>query len=225
MHRPQIKLSKECKQGKEAIALRFDYNQAIIAKVKEMKVARWSENHKFWYIPKEEFNLNKVFETFKSFAFIDYSAIKIKTTPIPKKEEKPKSLPKTPVKVPDAYLNLLEQKRYAENTKKTYTSYFGDFLRQFHGRRLEEISKEEINSYILQLIVERNISPSQQNQRINSIKFFYEKVLGRHKEYYDIERPRKGFLLPKVISEENVFNMLKSTDNLKNKTISCPICK
>ena len=56
-------------------------------------------------------------------------------------------------------------------------------------------------------------------KKSNGVKFYYEKVLGRQKEYYDIERPRKGFLLPKVISENDVYRMLKTTSNLKKKTI------
>ena len=219
MQRPQVKLTNEIKQGKHAVAIRFVYDSAIYKKVKEIKAAQWSQNHGFWYIPKEEFNLRQVFETLKTVAYIDYSAIKIKAVPVPEKVNKPKPLPKSQVKFPDAYLNLLEQKRYADNTKKTYTSYFADFIRHFKNQALEDITKEDINNHILQLIVEKDISPSQQNQRINAIKFYYEKVLGRQKEYYDIERPRKGFLLPKVISENDVYRMLKTTSNLKKKTI------
>ena len=137
--------------------------------MKEIKVAQWSQNHGFWYIPKEEFNLGQVFDELKTVAYIDYSAIKEKAAPVPEKVNKPKPLPKSPVKIPDAYLNLLEQKRYAENTKKTYTSYFADFMRHFKNQALEDITKEEINNHILQLIVEKDISPSQQNQRINAI--------------------------------------------------------
>ena len=52
-----------------------------------------------------------------------------------------------------------------------------DFFRAFHDRKLEEISHGEINDYILELIKENRISRSQQNQRINAIKFYYEKVI------------------------------------------------
>lgn len=47
-----------------------------------------------------------------------------------------------------------------------------------HRYWFQPISKFDKNKYILKLIKTKNISKSQQNQRINSIKFNYEKVLG-----------------------------------------------
>ena len=73
--------------------------------------------------------------------------------------------------------------------------------------------------YILQLIREHNISSSQQNQRINSIKFYYEKVLGRERTVYSIDRPRKERQLPDVLSRDEVRGMLEVTKNLKHKSL------
>jgi site-specific recombinase XerD len=113
----------------------------------------------------------------------------------------------------------LEQKRYSESTIKTYSSYFKEFQKYFFPRILPEIRVEEINHYILELIRERNISGSQQNQRINSIKFYFEQVLGREKEYYNICRPRKERKLPNVLSKEEVQLIIGSTNNLKHKCL------
>ncbi len=82
---------------------------------------------------------------------------------------------------------------------------------------MPKITREEINAYILRLIKERNISASQQNQRINAIKFYYEKVLGRKSEYYDIGRPRKERKLPDVLSKEEIRQMIDATENIKHK--------
>jgi integrase/recombinase XerD len=109
--------------------------------------------------------------------------------------------------------------RYSINTINIYTHYFKDFVTEFYDKKLPEIIIEEINDYILRLIKERNISPSQQNQRINAIKFYYEKVLGRKSEYYDIGRPRKERKLPNVLSKEEIASMIKSTANKKHKCL------
>jgi site-specific recombinase XerD len=122
-------------------------------------------------------------------------------------------------KIMEAYANLLTQKRYSPNTQKTYMGYFSDFYKYFPFKDLDYITKDEINYYILNLIRTKNISPSQQNQRINAIKFYYEKVLGREKEYYDIHRPRREKHLPCVLSEEEISTLIKNTNNLKHKTI------
>lgn len=119
----------------------------------------------------------------------------------------------------EAYCNLLTQKRYSPNTQKTYVGYFSDFCTYFRFKDINYIGKGEINHYILNLIQTNSISPSQQNQRINAIKFYYEKVLGRNKEYYDIHRPKKEKHLPNVLSEEEITALLKSVKNIKHKTV------
>ena len=54
---------------------------------------------------------------------------------------------------------------------------------------------------------------------INSIKFYYERVLGGKRKIYLIERPRKENILPEVLSEEEVAAILKSISNLKHKAL------
>lgn len=122
-------------------------------------------------------------------------------------------------KIMEAYANLLMQKRYSPNTQKTYLGYFSDFCENFPFKDINYISKDEIDHYILDLIRTKNISPSQQNQRINAIKFYYEKVLGRDKEYYDIHRPRKEHHLPKVLSKNEIKRMIQSCKNIKHRCI------
>jgi len=121
--------------------------------------------------------------------------------------------------LPPNYLETLERRCYSKSTVKTYCSYFADYQRHFQNRKLEMMEPDEINAYLLELIRERNISVSQQNQRINAIKFYYEKVLGRKKQYYTIERPRKERKLPKVLSKAQIKMILKQCPNLKHRMI------
>jgi len=69
------------------------------------------------------------------------------------------------------------------------------------------------------LIETKNISISQQNQRINAIKFYYEKILGKEKQYYELYRPKKEQKLPKVLSKNEVMRILKESTNNKHKCI------
>jgi len=121
--------------------------------------------------------------------------------------------------LPNDYLEKLVQKRYSKNTINTYSTYFKDFINEFKNQNITSLSKDKINSYILKLIKQNNISASQQNQRINAIKFYYEKVLGRNKQYYELHRPRKEHKLPKVLSKNEIKNILNSCNNLKHKCI------
>ncbi len=117
------------------------------------------------------------------------------------------------------YKNLLIEKRYSQNTQGIYCSYFKDYCMHFKTEEIDKVTTSQINEYILQLIKSKNISISQQNQRINAIKFYYEKVLGRKKEYFELHRPKKENKLPKILSKDEVKSIFNVTNNLKHKCI------
>jgi integrase/recombinase XerD len=121
--------------------------------------------------------------------------------------------------LPPGYLELLLRKRYSQSTITSYTNYFLQFMRHFRDRDLINLTYQQINTYLLYLVRHHAISVSQQNQRINAIKFYYEKVLGQKSEYYHISRPRKESKLPTVLTIEEVEMMLHLTKNLKHKCI------
>jgi len=209
-------LSNESHRGNDIVALRFKYDPELIQHVKKLEGARWSQSKKCWYIVKDNFNLKAVFGVLQEKSFVDYSSLKNKGNPHGKKK---KTIVKTKVKVPGAYYDVLDIKRYSESTKRTYTNYFGEFMRYFHDKVLDDIGVAEINQYILELIRKEHISPSQQNQRINAIKFYYEKVLGKEKMYVDIERPRKDSPKPNIVSALEIKQMINVTSNIKHKCI------
>ncbi|MEN8201269.1 MAG: tyrosine-type recombinase/integrase [Bacteroidota bacterium] len=126
---------------------------------------------------------------------------------------------RTANQLPKAYLELLQRKRYSKSTILTYTNYFRQYSGYFQGRDLKTIRIEEINTYILELIRYKRISISQQNQRINAIKFYYEQVLGRKREYYQINRPRKESKLPTVLTLNEIERILDLTKNKKHRCI------
>ncbi len=191
--------------GIPVVKILFPYDQKIITLVREIPGRKWNQDNKYWFIPKELFNFPLVLTTLGAHAEVEFSSlIRDKSIQVP---------------LPPGYLEQLVRKRYSPNTVKTYGTYMRDFMLEFQGKELSAITTEEINDYILKLIRTRGISPSQQNQRINSIKFYYEKVLGLDKKLYYIERPRKSRILPKVLSKEEVSSILKRLTNLKHRCI------
>ncbi len=209
-----IKVSKLHHRGQDWIGLSFRYDANLIARIKKLKDAKFSRTNRCWYLPYDK----ESFEAFKSLSLpytVDSDA---GFSPKGKRPEEP--MASMEVKIPEAYTDLLLQKRYSESTIKIYVSYFRDFMEYFHDRNIDEIEKDEINDYILELIHKKKISISQQNQRINAIKFYYEKVLGRNTEYYPIERPRREQKLPSVLSKEEVKSLLDAaSNNIKHKAI------
>ncbi len=221
MHpRLNIILEPGIHNGKDVVFVKFNYDKEIIDKIKTIGGYKWSQSHKYWYLPKSEFKLNTFFNTLKPIAFIDYSKLQVESkNPSSKEQNREKPKKKEKVVLPEGYKDLLDQKRYSESTKSTYINYFEDYIRVFKDQKLEDIPLEAINNYILKLIRNKNISASQQNQRINAIKFYYEKVLGKDKIKYSIERPKKSNTLPNVLSVTEVRRIIDNTHNIKHRCI------
>lgn len=120
---------------------------------------------------------------------------------------------------PDEMLEKLETMRYSPQTISAYQQLMEEFINYFPTKAIEEITEPEIVAYIRYLVKERGISASYQNQAINAIKFYYEKVIGGVRKFYQLERPIKEQKLPTVLSVEEVQAMIKATGNLKHKTM------
>lgn len=157
------------------------------------------------YIPADGFVLTDFFDRYVGEAFIDYSAIK-------EAPPKPKPKPTQPSRpdLPPGFMEKLRQVRYSDHTVRVYTTYFRDFQEYFEGCDIDRITPEEINGYLVFLINEKGISTCQQNQRINAIKFYYEKVLGQPRRCYAVSRAKREKTLPDVLSKEEVRAILSA---------------
>ncbi len=173
-----IKLQKTLLRNDPVVQLLFPYDKELIDLISGNTEARWSQTLGCWVIAEHDFDLRRFFELAKRIAWIDYSEMKLNPVSKPEPGIEPRNFShRMTTELPKGYLEKLEQKRYSESTIRTYSAYFKDFIHYFRKTPLTEISAEEINSYILALVKNGGISPSQQNQRINAIKFYYEKAL------------------------------------------------
>jgi site-specific recombinase XerD len=118
-----------------------------------------------------------------------------------------------------AYARKLEIRNYSKSAFTTYGYYFKQFLAAHPNQDPKDITEEQIIDHVIKTVKARNYATKTQNQIINAIKFYYEKVLGLKKKEYWIPRPRKEFKLPVVASEEEIVRMLVAADNLKHQCI------
>ena len=120
---------------------------------------------------------------------------------------------------PQIYFDKLNELRYSKHTKDSYTDLFEEFINYYDDTPVDEITEHMIMDFLRYLVTERNVSTSYQNQSINAIKFYYERVMGGSRKMYYIERPREEKFLPEVLSEEEVTSIINATENLKHKAI------
>lgn len=189
-------------EGKPFFGIAIPYDTDLIAKAKKLK-GRWHPKSKLWLFtitPERKKELTQAFNVQDS-------------------GETKSIIPKQKSKVPKEYLEQLERRRYSLNTIQTYVSLFEQFLNHFPDILPEKLSDQHVMGFQTYLVREKKVSTSSQNQYINSIKFYFEKVLGRDRGYYHIERPLKEFKLPKVLTEKEVSAVLNAVHNLKHKAM------
>ena len=203
--RGNIVLHKDSYDGQDCI--RIDYaDSQVLASMLSQDSGVAAVVNGAGYILADVFNLSDFYDRYSPHAYIDYSRVYVKH-PKPKRE----------YTLPKGYLELLEQKRYSPSTVKTYRAYFSDFMEYHKGRNINRLKVADINSYILYLVNEKKISVSQQNMRINAIKFYYEQVKGGKRQYYGgITRAKEYKSLPEVLSRDEVRRILSCLTNRKH---------
>lgn len=116
------------------------------------------------------------------------------------------------------YEQLLIRKRYSAATIRNYCLQFEMFV-NFFGLPIESLTEENVRTYVVHLIEEKQVSASTQNIVINAIKFYFEHVKKGPQRHYHFDRPVKETKLPVVFSEEEVRQLFATCKNLKHNTM------
>jgi site-specific recombinase XerD len=193
------------------------FNKALTKAIKSIPYHSWDAKNKWWTIPYSEQYLASI----KQLSADENLVFKM--------EEESQAFEKiariTPFDIPnykrcpEEFMNKLKELRYSESTFKTYTNSFEEFVNYYHKFDIKLIDEPMIIAYTRHLVTERKVSASYQNQAINAIKFYYERVLGGQRKFYFLERPLVEKTLPVVLSEQEVASILKMVINQKHKAM------
>lgn len=211
-------------KDQKMIGIKFMPDRLIQGLIKSLPDPKWSTQYNMAYIPNNKENLELIHSTFKGMAWINYNRF-FPNRPLNTTNElvdvdwfRKRELPPGHRSCPEEYLLKLELKRYANSTVRTYVAFFEQFINHYRDKELNSMDESDIRAF-LQTMIHRNASNSSLNQAINAIKFYYEVVLGMPNRFYEIERPRKEFKLPKVISKEEVLALIKNANNIKHQCV------
>jgi len=195
----------------------FKYDLEFMNFVKRYPYNKWDSENKWWTIPFAE----KYLEEIKQFA--EERAYKLVVEEEPQGEQGVKRITAFDVanyrKCPEEMRLKLQEIRYSERTIKVYCSAFEEFINYHHRYEINKIDEQKVIEFLRYLVMERKVSTSYQNQSINAIKFYYEKVLGGQRKFYFIDRPKKEKTLPTVLNEEEVIRLFAAVKNIKHKCI------
>lgn len=206
-------------RGERRIGIQpMGFDRAFPEMMKQIPGSRWTPDERCWHIP---YQIETYTQLKRLFGEGQIEVVKDR----PKVRESPKMakklLDQTPLKYKNEVIRLEERlrlQRYSYNTVKAYKSFFIQFLAFYPEQHPEALEKEDIIKFLLESTQQKNWSDSTQNQAVNALKFYYEKVLGQERTFYEL-RPRKSRKLPGVFSEQEVLHLFEVVSNLKHKTV------
>jgi site-specific recombinase XerD len=134
-----------------------------------------------------------------------------------------KSLKEPVVAQFESAITALEQmlmlKRYSWRTIKSYKNSLRQFIMHYNNIKPSQITRTQINAYIMQLIRDKHITESYQNQIACAIKIFYCEVLDQSDKVEGLVQAKRPQKIPQVLTEYEVTRLLQSVDNLKHRCI------
>jgi len=209
--------------SQKQIGIKFTSDKVIALTINSLPNIKWSDSFRMAYLLNTKENLNTIFDAFKGIAWVNGSQFfdsdaKLNPTGHLNLDIYRKRFVKKGYEFPESFLRKLETKQYAPNTAKVYIAMFEQFINYHPNQKLIEINEQMISDY-LHLLVKDGRSNSFMNQMINSIKFYYEIVLRMPNRFYSIDRPIKEKKLPKILSKEEIKEMISLAGNSKHRCI------
>ncbi|MCG8380984.1 MAG: integron integrase [Gammaproteobacteria bacterium] len=123
--------------------------------------------------------------------------------------------------IPEAFapllIKLVEQiqlRHYSIRTEQTYRHWVERFLRRFPQASPDLIGQGEVEAFLSDLAVRRNVSPSTQNLALTSLAFFFSTVLERPLPDMDFARAKRPRRLPVVLTRAEVEALLREMSGL-----------
>lgn len=220
----------------ECIGIYFPINKALTDKVKTFKNIKWSQMHGCWYLPFSQLH----YQEFKTYIGKD---VKLNTSSLNRYIKRRKVLLSSDVTskgninsaqaamvrqstISDAnlealqdFLDQLKLKAYSPSTIRTYRKEFIPLLCLLKQRDVATLTIDELRKYILFCLEKQGLSEATVHSRINALKFYFEQVLKKDRMFFDLPRPKKPLILPKVLGEGELCRLFNALSYKKHKAI------
>ena len=218
---PTIILKPQFHNHSNQILIQFDYNETLIKLARTLPHATWSKSLRSWYITNNPSNLKQIFSVFKQHAFVNSKALFDK--PVKKSENFPvkrvRQLSADNKNLLNNFYKYLKGKRYSMSTVNTYSFFIADFVEFNNNRDLRTLSNKDVELFIENVFINRKYAVSTQRQFISAVKIFIVFYPETQINNLLLTRPRKSKILPTVLSQKDVINLLRCTKNLKHRAI------
>lgn len=231
-------------RGKECIGLYFANNPTLNNLVQKLTGVKWSQTNKCWYVPltRESYIHLKTLLQENVVQVIDelnpYLESKGKGSPVYRQvlvnnsvfQPSTTSIQQSPLKIQvtispvnkhvlPAMEQVLKLKAYSSSTMRTYLNEMTQLLTTIKDVPADKLTPDKLKRYLVYCYEKLGLKENTLHSRINALKFYYEKVLRREKFFWEIPRPKKQLILPKILSEDELARLFNALNNLKHKAM------
>lgn len=228
-------------RGQEVIAIEFSKSKEITMAVRKLKGIKWSQTHKTWHLPLSQENYQRVVEVLKPLAAIDNSWLRAYLKK--RREVAPTRLPaagwasgetsrQRPAVASTAwklspengaalsrFVEQLKLKGYSVSTIRTYRNEFMQLLQLLKQKPVDALRPDDLRRYFVYCFEKLKLTENTLHSRINAVKFYFEQVLRKEKFFWEIPRPKKPLLLPKLLNETELKRLFNALTNKKHKAM------
>lgn len=200
-------------KGKNRIQIAFPYSKEWNERMKKIPDAKWSKTLGSWHIPDTEENRKKC----------KISSSQTPLLPVAAKAVEKKETSAAYASINDGemakFIQTLQLKAYSPTTIRTYKSEFRCFLHALGPVKADTLTTDRLKSYLQYCHTALKLNENTIHSRMNALKFYYEQVLKREKFFWELPRPKKRLLLPRVMNETEISKLFNSVAYLKHKAI------
>ena len=234
----QVLLKPFFHRNEECIGIYFKNDTALNIATKKAG-AKWSRTNKCWYVPltKEAFakiqkalkentkletdELRDFLQKRKAGTVSGLAVVTNKNHALQKVKPNGRLVYISSINkhVLPAMEQRLRLKAFSPSTIRTYLNEMSQLLAAIKDIPADELTPELLKRYLVYCYEKQGLKENTLHSRINAMKFYYEQVLGREKFFWEIPRPKKQLILPKVLGEDELSRLFNALGNLKHKAM------
>ena len=197
--------------------------------IRQFPGAKWSIPLKLWHFEVKKEIIDLIIRKTEGLAIVDVAFLKIQLTERKRRQKtgKPRTATNKSGEIIRCQNNLKELERlkehlilkgYSSSTIRTYSNEFCQLLHLLEHRNVADLTQEQIKNY-LAYCLRKGASENTMHSRVNALKFYFEQVLKKERFFFEIPRPKKPQLLPKLLNEIELSRLFNSLRNKKHKAM------
>ena len=181
------------------------FNEAMLDAVRSVPGRIWNQEKRLWLIPYNKTATSQLLNNIYTTGLYNVDEKSEYTPDCRSMPQSEKYIDYQIRKINEA----LTARHYSEHTKTSYKKWVEDFLNVNQGK--ENIGEREINEYLKDLALKKNVSASTQNQALAALLFYFRFILNTPvTELGSVIRAKKSERIPVVFSRDEVVRVIEN---------------